>query len=172
MLKLVGAVLIMASASGIGVSLGMDLKQHCRELRQLKQMIYLLRGELKYTRTPLPEAFEQTALRMPEPFGSFLREAAEEMRRMDGRTFGEVWREEIGHHLTSTRLKPEEREQLGALGEVLGYLDLDMQLSAMDLYLEQLELSIQNAQESMGARQRVYQSLGVAAGIFLVILLL
>jgi len=45
------------------------------------------------------------------------------------------------------------------------------QLSAIELYLEQLELGIRNAQETMAAKQKLYQSLGVAGGAFLVILL-
>ena len=47
-----------------------------------------------------------------------------------------------------------------------------MQLSAIRLYLEQLEQSLAEAQEQMGSRQRLYQSLGIAGGVFLVILLL
>ena len=47
-----------------------------------------------------------------------------------------------------------------------------MQLSSMELYLEQLELGIQKAQEELAGKQKLYQSLGVAGGIFLVILLI
>ena len=56
--------------------------------------------------------------------------------------------------------------------QVLGYLDTEMQLSAIRLYLEHLEQSLAEAQEQMGSRQRLYQSLGIAGGVFLVILLL
>ena len=58
------------------------------------------------------------------------------------------------------------------LGEVLGYLDTEMQLSAIGLYQEQLEQGIAEAQEQMEGRQKLYQSLGIAGGVFLVILLL
>ena len=57
------------------------------------------------------------------------------------------------------------------MGEVLGYLDLEMQLSSIELYLEQLELCIRESQEAARTKQKLYQSLGVAGGIFLVILL-
>ena len=69
MLKGIGALLILASAAGIGVSFSNDLKGRCMELRLLKQMIYMLRGEIKYTKTPLPDAFASIAVRMKEPFG-------------------------------------------------------------------------------------------------------
>ena len=93
------------------------------------------------------------------------------MENLDGRTFGELWREQIRTGLPGTHLKKDDKEQLGALGEVLGYLDLEMQVSSIELYLEQLEISIRSAQDAITAKQKLYQSLGVAGGIFLVILL-
>lgn len=164
--------MILVSATAMGASYSADLKKHCMELRLLKQMLYMLRGEIKYTKTPLWEAFAHIAGRMPEPFSGFLQETSAEMANLDGRTFPELWQEQVKKQLTGTHLKKEEQEQLAALGEVLGYLDLEMQLSSIELYLEQLELSICNAQESMAARQKLYQSLGVAGGLFLIILLI
>lgn len=171
MLKGIGALLIMASAAGIGTSFGRDLKGRCMELRMLKQMIYMLRGEIKYTKTPLTEAFASIAVRMKEPFGSFLEQTAIQMESQEEENFGELWKSQIKRWLSKTCLKREDREQLGNLGEVLGYLDLEMQLSSIDLYLEQLELGIREAQEAALTKQKLYQSLGVAGGIFLVILL-
>ena len=136
MLKIMGALMILASATGIGVSCSMDLKKYCMELRLLKQLLYMLRGEIKYTKTPLAEAFERIAVRLPEPFSTFLRQTAQEMENLDGRTFGELWREQIRTGLPGTHLKKDDKEQLGALGEVLGYLDLEMQVSSIELYLE------------------------------------
>ena len=77
MLKLAGACLIMVSTAGIGVSFGSDLKRRSQELRILKQLIYMLRGEIKYTKTPLPEAFYHISVRLPRPFGPFLAGVAE-----------------------------------------------------------------------------------------------
>ena len=92
MLKGIGALLILASATGIGASFSRDLKGRCMELRMLKQMIYMLRGEIKYTKTPLPEAFSSIAVRMKEPFGSFLEELADRMGKSEGEGLGELWR--------------------------------------------------------------------------------
>ena len=172
MLKRAGAVLILLSATGLGLSYSLDLKKRCMELRLLKQLIYLLRGELKYTRTPLPEAFSHMAERMREPFSSFLRSLEREMGKLGGKPFGELWREQIDCGLAGTSLQKEDKEQLKALGEVLGYLDLEMQLGSLELYLEQLEVSILEAREAIRTRQKLYQSLGVAGGIFLILLLL
>ena len=111
--------MILASATGIGASFSRDLKGRCMELRMLKQMIYMLRGEIKYTKTPLPEAFSSIAVRMKEPFGSFLEELADRMGKSEGEGLGELWQAEIKTRLSGTHLKREDREQLAGLGEVL-----------------------------------------------------
>lgn len=172
MLKFAGACLILVSAAGIGVSFASDLKRRYQELRILKQLVYMLRGEIRYTKTPLSEAFSHISVRIPEPFGPFLAAVSEEMDKADGRCFGDIWRELIRTRLSQSRLNRTDKERLETLGEVLGYLDLEMQLSAIDLYLEQLEISLREAEGSIGSKQKLYQSLGVAGGIFLVILLI
>lgn len=171
MLKAVGAAMILISTAGIGASLSGDLKRHYMELRILKQLFYMLRGEIKYTRTPLPEAFAHISARLPEPFCTFLQKTAQEMENLGGRAFEELWREQIRRELSRTHLTREDKERLEDLGEVLGYLDFEMQLSSIELYLEQLELGIRNSQETIAPKQKLYQSLGVAGGVFLVILL-
>ena len=132
----------------------------------------MLRGELKYTKSPLQEAFAHIAVRMQEPFCTFLAQTAEKMEHLDGQPFSGLWQEQIECCLVGTRLKKEEREQLAALGEVLGYLDLEMQLSSIELYLEQLNVRIHGAQETLTGKQKLCQSLGIAGGIFLIILLI
>ena len=172
MLKFAGACLILASAAGIGRSFGMDLKKRLQELRALKQLACMLRGEIRYTKSPLPEAFFHIAGRLPAPFAGFLFAVAKELGKADGRSLGRIWEERIEKDLSASHLSRADKGQLETLGELLGYLDLEMQLSAIDLYLEQLELSIQEAGGSVGQKQRLYQSLGVAGGVFLVILLI
>ena len=172
MLKITGACLILCSAAGIGASFSGDLKRRVRELRILKQLVYMLQGGIRYARLPLPEAFCHVSVRLPVPFGTFLSETADELKKADGRTLGEVWKMEEAKHLKGLHLARADLEQLESLGEVLGYLDAEMQLAAIRLYLEQLENSIAEAQEHMGSRQKLYQSLGIAGGVFLVILLL
>lgn len=172
MLKVTGACLILLASAGIGVSFGSDLKRRCQELRILKQMAAMLRGEIRYGKTPLPEAFTRISDRLPEPFCSFLRSVTGDMEEMDGKPLEEIWRRNIFRCLGQTCLTGADLERLQSLGEVLGYLDVEMQLAAIDLYLEQLNGGIAEALENRSSRERLYRSLGVAGGVFLVLLLI
>ena len=171
MLKIVGCILILCCSAGLGAAGSLDLKRHCMELRILKQAVYMLRGEIKYAKAPLPEAFGSLGERLTSPCGEFFSNLEKELALRDGRSLSQVWQEEMKRSLGATCLGKEEKERLGQLGEGLGYLDLEMQLSTMELYLEQLEGDIARAQEEIQTKQKLYRSLGVAGGIFLVILL-
>ncbi len=172
MLKITGACLILCSAAGIGASFSGDLKRRVRELRILKQLVYMLQGEIRYAHLPLAGGILSCVCAAASALRPFLSGTADELKKADGRTLGEVWKMEEAKHLKGLHLVRADLEQLESLGEVLGYLDAEMQLAAIRLYLEQLENSIAEAQEHMGSRQRLYQSLGIAGGVFLVILLL
>ena len=47
-----------------------------------------------------------------------------------------------------------------------------MQVSTIELYLEQVQEEIKNAQENFKRNGKLYRMMGVMAGIFLVILML
>ena len=68
-------------------------------------------------------------------------------------------------------LTREDWEQLEALGEHLGYLDVDMQERTLLLYLEQLEMSIGALQNRKGETCRLCAGLSLAGGLFLVIIM-
>ena len=50
--------------------------------------------------------------------------------------------------------------------------DKEMQVSTIELYLEQVQEEIKNAQENFKRNGKLYRMMGVMAGIFLVILML
>ena len=66
----------------------------------------------------------------------------------------------------------QERGLLPRAGENFGYLDSQMQLKNLELYMEQAEVLIQNAQAQLKDRQKLSSVLSLMCGLFLVILLI
>ena len=62
-------------------------------------------------------------------------------------------------------------EELARLGEDLGYMDITMQENTINLYLEELKGEISQTRQEAPARKKLYQALGLMAGMFLAILL-
>lgn len=172
MLKIIGVLLVVASSAGLGFSMSRDMRLRIEQLRYLKKILLMLQGEIKYVRSPLPEAFRNIGRRVREPFASFFEELASDMDHMEGVTFRELWEKQIGEHFTETNLTKRDLEQLRQMGENMGYLDQEMQLNTIGLYAQQMDAELQTAEGTYGTKSRVYNCLGVMAGIFIAILIL
>ena len=90
-------------------------------------------------------------------------------RELDRAPFGDSWR-----RLTAelAELSPEGRAALLPLGEVLGRYEADGQRAALKRAEEALERERERAEKERDRMGRVYQTLSLAGGAFLVILLL
>ena len=64
-MKLFGAACILCGAAGTGIWFSGRYRQRILELEQLKQMVFLLKGQILYASAPLPEALETVGKRSP-----------------------------------------------------------------------------------------------------------
>lgn len=169
--KLAGICLILCSSTAIGFLLSNNLKERIEELELIKKLLLMLRGEIKYSHATLSEAFQAIGKRLKAPYGSMLLQVSEQMDSMEGQTLTQIWEKNLVGALTESCLRKEDREKLLALGGQLGYLDMEMQINTIELYLEQIQEEIKGARENLKKNGKLYQTMGVMAGIFLVILM-
>ena len=73
-IKLIGSLFLLGSASSIGFLKSEELTERVKKLQEMKRMMILLQGELRFHRAELSEAFENVAERVQEPFKDFLKE--------------------------------------------------------------------------------------------------
>lgn len=65
-----------------------------------------------------------------------------------------------------------DKECLVQLGDHLGYLDKDMQMNTIDWYITQVDEIMKDVTAESKQKMRLYQSLGVLFGLFVIILIL
>lgn len=170
-MKLAGICLILGSSTAIGFFFSRRLEERIEELETIKRLLILLRGEIKYNHATLAEGFHTIGERMKNPYGIILSAVSDEMKRMDGQTLAQIWEKRLREGLKESALSQEDRERLISFGGQLGYLDIEMQQNTIELYLEQVQEEILQARESMKRNGRLYRTMGVVMGIFLVILM-
>ena len=105
-------------------------------------------------------------------FVFFLNQVSSRLREYPDKSFQQVFQEEVKENLKQSALSAKDKEALMQMGAFLGYLDKDMQLRTVELYLEELDREIQTAGESIPGKQRLCRSLGILGGLFLVLLLI
>jgi stage III sporulation protein AB len=170
-LKAAGAVCILLGTSGIGFCRAWNIQRQYEQLQYLRKIIILLRGEIEYTVSCMSEVFFRLSGRVCEPYADLFSELAQKLEQNEGENFWHIWREIIIKRLRSYLCCDREVDKLEELGETLGYLDKEMQINYMNLYLEQLEQSIHERREKLADDEKLNRMLGILAGIFLIIFL-
>lgn len=170
MLKLLGLCAVVGMSTALGYSLGNDLKKRVEQLIECKRMFVMLQGEIKYAKTPLSEGFAKVANRVTKPFSGFLSYVSEELEERSGKSLIEIFTVGVDLHLKGSAFSKDDLDRLKDVGSHLGYLDMEMQIRTIDLYLEQLNDSINQAKEEYQNKSRVYRCLGLMGGLFLAII--
>lgn len=171
-IKIIGCILIITSSAGMGLYFSGELKNRIMDLRDLKKLIFLLRGDIRYANTPLPEAVQALSVRHDGKYKKFLSVIAEKLNELGGISFCSIWKEAVTKELENTSLSKKDLAGLGQLGETLGYLDKDMQINTLDLYISQIEEEIEELSHSVKEKSYLYNSLGIMGGIFITLIML
>jgi stage III sporulation protein AB len=170
-IKVIGCVLVIASSTGIGFFFSTEMKSRIEDLKELKKLIGLLKGDIRYANTPLPEAISVIARRYQGSFCKFFQYVSTKLQELSGQTFTQVWKTAVEKELINTSLVKKDKMQLTSFGENLGYLDKDMQMNTFELYLSQLEEEIVELTRTVKERSYLYNSLGIVAGVFITIIM-
>lgn len=171
-IKIFGCILILLSTTGIGFYFSNDMKCRMEDLKEWKKLICLLRGDIRYANTPLPEAISQAGKRHEGNFHTFLSTVGVQLQEMAGETLSTIWKTAAEKELLITSLNKKDKVQLIRFGENLGYLDKDMQMNTFELYLAQLDEEITELSKTVKGRAYLYNSLGIMAGIFITIIMI
>ena len=169
--KLIGACLLIPGCSGLGFWYAGHYRRHVEMVEQLRKMLFLLKGQILYANAPLEEAFRKVGEKSAGSLSEFFRAVADRIEMQEGEAFFEIWKEEVDRIKPEVPLDKKDRRELLAFGEHLGYLDRDMQERTILLYLEQLDLVIEDGRANQKDKSRLYTSLGIMGGLFLVIIL-
>lgn len=171
-MKIIGCILIITSSAGMGWYFSGELKNRVDDLRELRKLIFLLRGDIRYANTPLPEAVQALSVRHGGKYKHFLTVIAERLNELGGISFCNIWKSAVTKELENTSLSKSDLASLGQLGETLGYLDKDMQINTLDLYISQIEEEIEYLSRSVKEKTYLYNSLGIMGGIFITLIML
>lgn len=171
-LKIIGCILVIASSTGMGFYFSGEMRCRIEDLRELKKLIGLLRGDIRYANTPLPEAINSINRRHSGRFQAFFAYVSEKLNELSGHTFSEIWKTAAEKELMNTSLAKKDKLHLVQFGENLGYLDKDMQMNTIDLYISQLEEEMKELTRTVKEKSYLYNTLGIMAGIFITIIMI
>ncbi|WAA11429.1 stage III sporulation protein SpoIIIAB [Fervidibacillus halotolerans] len=170
-MKLIGALLILAASSWIGLEVSRSYSERIRQLRMMKSALQSLEAEIMYGHTPLHEASRKISKQFVVPiqilFDCFSNKLIE--REI---TAKQAWEESLKEIWPKTAMKNSELEILLQFGETLGRHDLVQQQKQIQLTLTYLERVEREATEKQQTYGKMVKSLGVLSGLFIIIILI
>ncbi|CAM4123481.1 stage III sporulation protein AB [Bacillus manliponensis] len=171
MIKIVGAVLIVAVTTFFGFSYAKKYSERPRQLRLLKAALQSLEAEIMYGHTPLSEAASRLEKQMPKPLNWLFYSFYERLEAGE-QTVREAWIDSLEENRKVMAFQDAEYEILQQFGETLGQHDRESQQKHIRLCITHLEREEGEAKELQLQYEKMIKSLGVLAGLLIVILLL
>jgi len=169
-IKIVGMILTLGASTALGLYLASLGTFRQQDLLEFKKALLILKSEIEYIATPLPEAMVNIAARTTQPIAQLFAHFAQNLKQNeDGETVYRLWLSSIDLHKKDAFLKEEDWETIGNFGKTLGYLDKQMQVDSIHFTIDYIDTQTSVLQESNDKNQRMYQSLGIIGGILLLV---
>ena len=169
-LKTVGAILVLTSATAIGSILAFRVKEQERWLADMKLSLVLLSGELEYHQVPFPEAMRLTGNKHKGRLQEFFRRTGEELEKREGESLSVVWSRQAENCLKAAPLKREQKEAFSEIGIYFAGADSKVRKNALEFYFSRLEEEIVRMRNTEKEKVYLYRMLGMLGGVFLLIL--
>ncbi|GAA4709890.1 stage III sporulation protein SpoIIIAB [Brevibacillus fulvus] len=171
MVKLIGCILVLFSASMVGWQLGRRYANRSSQLRALLLALQMLETEIVFGLTPLNRAFVKIGQRVPREIGNLFQTAAELLQTARELSTQACLQAAIDKHWPQTALRKDERDVLSSLAFVLGSSDVEDQQKHLRLAITHLHALEEEARVEQGKYEKMYKSLGFLGGLLVVILM-
>jgi len=169
-LKWIGALLLIASTTCIGLYLSNRLEKRPKHIRQFMNALQVLEAEITYSQVSLQVAFQILSTQLPEPIKHFFHGLSKDMLK-DRADFMLLWDEWVDNLAESASYKKNEIEIIKQFGGSLGQHDFTQQQKQIQLTLTHLDRELQDARDEQTKYSKLAKSLGVLSGVFIFLLL-
>lgn len=172
MLKILGAGLILLACVGYARGLLGQIVRHRDILRACCELTDLLAGEIRYERIPMAEALYRIRSKLHPELSEVLLEIADGLEEGGYASMEELWNQSFEGAKKRLSLTDEELGEVKDIGKNLGFLDFDVQVNHLAGCKQRLLKSLEKMQKELDEKRRLYRALSLAAGVFVILILL
>ncbi|MCL2373441.1 MAG: stage III sporulation protein AB [Defluviitaleaceae bacterium] len=167
--RFAGAAAVILGCTGLGFYYAMRDGLRVKELLEFKKALMILASEIEYMRQPLAPACGNIARRTEGTTANFFQNIAANIETAE--TAYQSWAAAIATAKPTSHLAPEDWEALDGFGKTLGYLDKNMQKSAIGLCIDYIDEKTNQLQTRSDKNKRMYHSLGAISGLIITVVL-
>ena len=169
MSKFLGAVMLAAAATLIGIFKAREIKASAWALKEILSFLELMRNEICTRRTPLKQILICANLPEYRCIGGFVCCVEEKLDCLGGKSFAKIWCESVDEKLKL--IGENERQALKNLGSSLGKYDAELQAASIDRCISELTGKYEVLSAGLKSNEKMYIGLGTGIGLILAIIL-
>lgn len=162
-------ILIMVICVLLGGYFSERLKQKCRFLKNIAYMLEELQLMIEYESAEVNDIIHRFLKNNRLSELGFIKDIADEMKNICD--LGIVWEKAVEKQQYGF-LDDDEKELIKDIGRKLGKSDISGQLNAIRYEKAEIEKMIRSAEEETCNKSKLYRSLGVLGGAFIIIMLI
>lgn len=172
MLKILGSMIIVAAASGIGLIYSRMYVERVRQVRDMQYALQILETEMIYSALPLGEALEFTSKKSTSAIEGLLDKISQILKAREKDNVYDAFKEAYKLKKDELCFGKEEIDVLEAFMQSLGNSDIEGQKKNFNITIKKLEELEKKAETNRAKNERLYKYLGVCTGLLIVIILI
>lgn len=167
--KVLFSLFILFSTSLIGYIYASRYNHRVQQLRHILHGLQLLETEILYSSNSLPEAMRRVGERSHPSIASIFLDTAECLYSRKGIGLEEVWCRAVKSFGANSSLQEMDQEVLTDFGKQLGTSDKENQKKNFHMITLELQKQQKLAEEDQCKNEKMCKSLGILAGLAIVI---
>ncbi|MCI8993431.1 MAG: hypothetical protein HFG80_12040 [Eubacterium sp.] len=170
MLKIIGALLVAVAFFWASHQICRDYRSHITIWRAFYDSLLLMRSEIIYMQTPLPEVMRYLGEKGPPQLQEVFAQAKCRMEEDCTAEFGEIWKQTVAKADVFIGFTEEETEFIEAAGNYLGQADSQIAKERLLFCLKETEKQITGQEKKIAEKQKVARALSaLAAGLVILV---
>ena len=166
-IKIIIYTFIFLTTSLIGILKSKKYVYRVEELREFKVALNIFKTKLIFTKEPIQEIFEEISENSTQNVGNVFRIAN---KIMENESAEKSWNMAI--ELSILNIIEEDKKILKNMGNLLGMTDVEGQINQIELTEKFLEEQIIKGEKEKQKNEKLYRTLGMTAGLGIVIILI
>ena len=171
MVKLTGIILAVIGCTCIGLLKASDISRRKALLLDFKNLIMHISTEISYFKEPLPQIFQRLSGENEKETGLLLRNCLATYLT-DSRNLGSGWKDAVDFVYGELPVTKSDIEIMKKCGDFLGQSDFRGQQEHFALLYSQLDRQIEEAEEMIKTKGKMYSRLGLSAGCMIAVVLI
>lgn len=170
-LKLLGASLLVISASIGGFYFSLLDKYRIEELEQAKRMLSILESEMVYSSLLLTDAFYEISKRVSGSIAATAEIFSKLLAQQQDSSISNLWKQALMQGCKQSYFRAEDIETFSDFGRALGYLDKGQQISNIKITRDYIETTQDTLRKHSQKNSKIYRSMGILTGLLIAIIL-